>query len=227
MRLLVTTTGPDETQAIAALLAPALVSGDVLALEGDLGAGKTTFVRGLATAMGIDPNRVSSPTFIIVQEYESDLDRPLLHVDSYRVGDESELDAIGWDEMLERREALIVIEWPERISSRLPREMIIIRLVHAGPHQRDIEMIIPDSWRDRFTIVADQWPGRIVEPKDSSHMRASTGADSTCPVCEEPLRSNEHHPFCSERCRLVDLGRWFRGQYSVSRPLRDDDELEP
>lgn len=226
MKLLTTTRGPEETQAIAALLAPAMVTGDVIALEGDLGAGKTTFVRGLAEAIGIEPNRVSSPTFILVQEYESDDVRTLVHVDAYRISDESELDAIGWDEMLEQRDAVVVIEWPERVSARLPREMMVVRLVHAGQDERDVEIVIPESWRERFAMIADRWPGQIISTDSSSATQSPPTSDAVCPVCEEALVTSEHHPFCSERCRLVDLGRWFHGRYSISRPLRDDDEFE-
>lgn len=223
MKLLASTSNPQQTQEIAALLAPALVAGDVVALEGDLGAGKTTFVRGLADAMGIEPNRVSSPTFIIVQEYESLDDRTLVHVDAYRVSDEAELDALGWDELLAARDAVIVIEWPERIPSRLPRDLVTVRLIHTGGDQRDIEIIVPESWRERFEIITDGWPGLVVR-RDESTPRTE---GARCPVCGAALTTSEHHPFCSERCRLVDLGQWFRGRYSLSRPLRDDDELEP
>src|SRR5690349_20654727 len=96
-------TSPEYTQALGRSLARVLAPGDVILLEGDLGAGKTTFVRALASGLGIDPGTVSSPTFVMVNQY-----RPaapgspeLVHVDAYRLRSPDDLDSLGWDQFFD------------------------------------------------------------------------------------------------------------------------------
>lgn len=122
---------PDE-QATARLgedIAMVLGAGDVLALSGDLGAGKTTLARALIRAMAGDPAlEVPSPTFTLVQSYETRL--PLHHFDLYRLGSPEELDELGLDEMLASGAALI--EWPDRAGDRLPGASLLLELTHEG-----------------------------------------------------------------------------------------------
>ena len=122
---------PDEraTARLGEDLAMALRPGDVLALSGDLGAGKTTLARGLVRAMAQDERLdVPSPTFTLVQSYETRV--PLHHFDLYRLGSPDELDELGLDEMLAMGVALI--EWPERAEGRLPEGAITVELTHDG-----------------------------------------------------------------------------------------------
>ena len=105
------TNGPEETEALGARLARALGPGAVVAFTGDLGAGKTAFVRGLARGLGI-PDRVTSPTFTIVNEYEGGR-LPLFHFDLYRLGCADELFDIGWEDYLARG-GVCAVEWSER-----------------------------------------------------------------------------------------------------------------
>ena len=107
----------EETWAIAARLARELVPGDVVCLEGDLGAGKTTFVQGLAAALGV-PGRVTSPTFCLVQEHQSS-DVLLVHMDLYRLDGEEGVEAIGWEDYLARG-AVLFVEWPDRAGDLIP-----------------------------------------------------------------------------------------------------------
>jgi len=107
----------EETWALARRLASELKAGDVVCLEGDLGAGKTTFVQGLAAALGV-PGRVTSPTFCIVQEHQGPAVL-LVHMDLYRLTGEDDVLAIGWEDYLARG-AILVIEWPERAGSLIP-----------------------------------------------------------------------------------------------------------
>jgi tRNA threonylcarbamoyladenosine biosynthesis protein TsaE len=100
-----------ETSAAGRELAAALQRGAVVLLSGDLGAGKTAFVRGLAAGLGIDPNEVSSPTFTLVQEYRGGR-LTLYHVDLYRL-QAGEVDDLGLDELTE--EGVTAIEWPDRL----------------------------------------------------------------------------------------------------------------
>ena len=122
---------PDEraTARLGEDLAMALRAGDVLALSGDLGAGKTTLARGLIRAMAEDARLdVPSPTFTLVQSYETRV--PLNHFDLYRLTSPFELDELGLDVMLATGAALI--EWPERAGDRLPKGAVTVELTHAG-----------------------------------------------------------------------------------------------
>lgn len=112
-----TTQSEDETSRVGAALAAALSPGAVLLLSGDLGAGKTAFVRGLAQGLGVSPDEVSSPTFTLVHEYRGGR-LPLQHVDLYRLG-QADLDTLGLDEALAEA-GVVAVEWPERLRRRPP-----------------------------------------------------------------------------------------------------------
>lgn len=227
MKFTLSTMSPAQTEELAGRLARALVDGDCVTLSGELGAGKTTFARGLASAMGIPRNDVSSPTFVLAQEYTSIDGRTLIHVDAYRLQGDDELDTLGWDEWLADRDAVLLVEWPERIINRLPRHRVDVRLTHLGPDTREIEIRVPRQWDERFDLAVEDWPGFIIDRTPSRAPSSPAPIQPGCAVCGERLTDHVHAPFCSERCRLVDLGRWFKGEYSITRPLRDDDEIEP
>jgi tRNA threonylcarbamoyladenosine biosynthesis protein TsaE len=132
-----------DTQALARELAATLTTGDVLLLAGDLGAGKTTFVRGLAEGLGIDPEAVSSPTFTLVHEYRGGR-LTLYHADLYRL-DRTATDDLGLDEA-GVKDGVLAIEWPDRLThdiagARLIRLEIVddgSRRISIGP--RDYSM---------------------------------------------------------------------------------------
>lgn len=107
----------EETWALASKFAATLRPGDVVCLEGDLGAGKTTFTQGLAAALKVK-GRVTSPTFCIVQEHTGD-GCLLVHMDLYRLKGEEDVEAIGWEDYLSRG-AILVVEWPERAGGLIP-----------------------------------------------------------------------------------------------------------
>ena len=125
----------EETWALAKELAKELKPGDVVCLEGDLGAGKTTFTEGLAAALGV-PGRVTSPTFCIVQEHQSP-DVLLVHMDLYRLHGEEDVEAIGWEDYLSRG-AIIAVEWPERAGALLPSSAHHVAFHHKGEEKRRI-----------------------------------------------------------------------------------------
>ena len=128
----------DETLAIGRQLGAALASGHVLALIGPLGAGKTHFVKGLARGAGVDDDRkVNSPTFVLVNEYAGRI--PLYHLDAYRLGGETELEALGFDEMI-AGDAAVVVEWADRVSGSLPPDHLQIVIDVTGPNRRDFTM---------------------------------------------------------------------------------------
>lgn len=126
----INTTDPNETFKFAARLAESLQPGDVIALEGDLGAGKTTFTKGLAKGLDIKKT-VNSPTFTIIKEYRGSL--PLYHMDVYRVADAFE--DLGFDEYFEG-DGVTVVEWAHLIQEQLPAEMLTIYLYHEGQEKR-------------------------------------------------------------------------------------------
>ncbi len=126
------TKASDETQALAARMASNAPSGLVVALSGNLGAGKTTFVQGMAVGLGVD-DRVTSPTFTLVNEYTSSDGRRLVHVDIYRLmgGAESPLQAaatFGLEEILDEGDAIVAIEWAEGVAHLLPADHLIVQI---------------------------------------------------------------------------------------------------
>jgi tRNA threonylcarbamoyladenosine biosynthesis protein TsaE len=124
------------TQKLGARLGAGLAGGELLALSGDLGAGKTAFVQGLARGLGVTSARVASPTFTIVNEHPGRV--PLIHVDLYRIADPSELEEIGLRDYLGRA-AVVAIEWFERAFEFLPAERLEIRIVATSATTRRLE----------------------------------------------------------------------------------------
>ena len=130
----ITSNSERETRSIAAALARDLAMGSVLLLSGDLGAGKTAFVRGLAEGLGVDPDEVTSPTFTIAHEYRGGR-LPLIHVDLYRL-DRADLDEIGLDQDLTTA-GVVAIEWSERLARPIPGA-VTIAIADRGGDRRDI-----------------------------------------------------------------------------------------
>jgi tRNA threonylcarbamoyladenosine biosynthesis protein TsaE len=130
------TNSPEETEAFAAGFARTLKSGDVVALDGELGAGKTAFVRGLVRGLGGDPRQVSSPTFVLLHVYQTPA-MPVFHLDAYRVAGADDFEAIGFAELLEQG-GVVVVEWAARVRELLPPAHRRIALVATGPTEREI-----------------------------------------------------------------------------------------
>ena len=126
-----------ETEAFASALASELPRGTVIALEGDLGAGKTVFSRGFARGLGIT-EPVSSPTYTIVQEYPLPGGGMLYHLDLYRIDDSRSALAFGVDEFLDDPGSIALVEWPERIADILPAEAVRIEIRHLSDSGREI-----------------------------------------------------------------------------------------
>lgn len=125
---------PEDTAAFANRLGILLKAGDILTLEGDLGAGKTTFSKGIAKGLGVERN-VNSPTFTIMKEYMGRL--PLYHMDVYRLGDEWE--DLGFDEYFEGA-GVCLIEWAHLIKEQLPAERLEISIFHTSELERRFEL---------------------------------------------------------------------------------------
>lgn len=146
----------EQTMAIGAAVAQALRPGDLVGLIGELGAGKTQFVRGLARGMGVDPSRVSSPTFVFLQEYppqEGD-GAVLAHVDAYRLTGPQDLPSIGWEGRGEelRDGAVLVVEWADRILGAMGDDWLGVRIAHHGDG-RNLTLTAHGQWADRMPAV--------------------------------------------------------------------------
>ena len=140
---------PEATERLGAALARSIRPGDVIALFGDLGAGKTTLSRGLLRGLGFEGD-VASPTFPIVQPYE-ELQVPLWHVDLYRIEDPAEIEELALEEA--RAHAALVIEWPERLGLALWRDSLELHLAVADGGARSLTARVPPAWGKR-------WPPR-------------------------------------------------------------------
>ncbi|OAI57881.1 hypothetical protein AYO47_01465 [Planctomyces sp. SCGC AG-212-M04] len=151
-------TSEAETDRLAAAFADVLERGDVVAFEGTLGAGKTRFVRGLASALHADRSFVSSPTFGLVQHYDGDV--PLVHIDAYRLSDAAEFERMGGAELFDP-EGITLIEWSERIAGSLPRERWVVAARHAGETSR--EYVVRSTHREALRRMTGVKAIRLAE----------------------------------------------------------------
>jgi tRNA threonylcarbamoyladenosine biosynthesis protein TsaE len=127
-----------ETETVAAEVAQTLKGGECIALDGELGAGKTQFVRGLVRALGGDPHSVSSPTFVLLNIYDGGRLK-VFHLDAYRVGGADDFEAIGFAELLEQR-GVVVVEWADRVKDLLPKSLIRVKIEATGESRRRIDI---------------------------------------------------------------------------------------
>ena len=194
----VVTGSAEETEKLAEELASIFPEDETLALKGELGAGKTTFVRGLARAWDIT-EPLTSPSYNLLAIHRGS--RNLLHLDAYRLSGPDELETIGWDDVLGTPETVVAVEWASRIEAALPPNRIIVVLEHVAEHTRAITLGAPDGLAGRLEGL-NEW------------RRPPT----RCPTCGgdvEPAAAAAAPPFCSPRCRLVDLGRWMNEEYRI------------
>lgn len=220
MRVERISTSVEYTAALARGLADILEFGDVVALRGEMGAGKTTFVRALARALGAGEGLASSPTFVMVNQYPFEQPRlgrgQLVHVDAYRLTSGEDVETLGWDALFDpaskgaRGRAVAVIEWADRIAGVMPDERIVITITPTGEETRAFVFEFPESWRGRAML------GRFAANEPT---RCRISAEWVSPT-------GEHYPFASERAKLADLHRWFSGTYTASREIRPEDADE-
>jgi len=139
----IVTNSPAETEQLASALADFLAPGMVLAFVGDLGAGKTTFTRGLARGLGIKAP-VTSPTYTIVNEYDTGR-LHLIHFDMYRLTSVEELFEIGWEDY-RAQGAVLVVEWSENVAEALGPDTVTIQIEKTGNESRDITITGLPGW---------------------------------------------------------------------------------
>ena len=138
----------EATEALGRLLAGMLRAGDVIALSGELGAGKTTLARGILAALGL-AGEAPSPSFSLVISYAPpDVRLPLWHVDLYRIEEADELDELGLDDA--RGDTALLIEWPERMGGRLWGDALRLALEPAHPSGRCLTWAAPAAWEGRW-----------------------------------------------------------------------------
>lgn len=213
------TESPQATHELGCVLGAALWAGDFVALHGQLGAGKTALVRGIAAGMGLDARAVSSPTFVIASEYTQaagvgEGPVPLVHVDAYRLaGGEEELDTIGWDRVCDGS-SVVAVEWAEHLGAALERRagpqrrsLADVTIEATGAESRSIALDAPASWTRR-----PGWNTLAGRATASSEPRDWT----TCPATGKPVPPDAPTwPFADERARLADLHKWLTGRYTV------------
>ncbi|HVU63309.1 MAG TPA: tRNA (adenosine(37)-N6)-threonylcarbamoyltransferase complex ATPase subunit type 1 TsaE [Phycisphaerales bacterium] len=237
MHLTFHTNSEDQTITLGLSLGRTLRPGDILALDGELGSGKTRLVRGIAEGLGLDPAQVSSPTYVLVHEYTQPagtagttgeasrfVETPLYHMDAYRLDGPHDLDSLGWDRIIDCF-GVVVIEWAERIAAALAKEPTLarVRIETEGPTSRRLDLVAPKAWAQR-----PQW--RSLQSLAASPERAAglPPGWTRCPVTGQNVPPDSPtFPFANERARLADLGKWLTGAYTVARDLTEDDLTDP
>lgn len=152
-----------ETESLGQAIGRGVKGGEVLALIGELGAGKTALVRGIAAGLGVPPVSVSSPTFVMIHEYRGRL--PLIHVDLYRLHTNAEAESIGMQDYF-TGQAIIVIEWADRFPTLLPEDRLEVRLTHRSLATRKAQLTAhgPQSLALLTQIKQAQRPTRRSTP---------------------------------------------------------------
>ena len=190
-----------------------------LLLSGDLGAGKTTLVRGIARGMGADDTAVASPTFTLRMDHRGET-RTLAHIDAWRIG-AHDLESIGMDELL-AQSGVIAVEWPEKLGAQLPSRHLRVTLdytqsTHVDGEAHELGRIITVD----ATALGARESRRIVQGLDLL-VRSPSIAPLLCPVCgASTTRSAQDNsggvlPFCSRRCRMADLGDWLAMRHRIA-----------
>ena len=146
----VSSRSPDETRILGASLAPAMLPGDVVSLSGDLGAGKTVFVQGLARALGVDAP-VTSPTFTLIHEYRGRY--PIVHLDVYRLDSFQEVLDLGYEELL-NPEAVLIVEWGDAVAPLLPRRYLGVEILRGDPDEEDTRVV-------NFRPTGPEWVSKL------------------------------------------------------------------
>ena len=145
-----------RTERFGQMLAQAVEPGTTIALDGNLGAGKTHLVAAIAVGLGVHRRQISSPTFVLIHEYEGRL--PVYHFDACRLGDVDEFLALGVTELFES-DGVCLVEWACRVEAALPADRVAIRIEHTGPTSRTIEIRSTGERSERVVEQLRALPG--------------------------------------------------------------------
>jgi tRNA threonylcarbamoyladenosine biosynthesis protein TsaE len=155
------THSPEQTRSAGMLLGRLLSPGDVVLLSGDIGAGKTTFVQGLARSLKTG-DYIQSPTFTIVAEHAgtSHEDKPirLYHIDLYRLTGTNDIDSFGFTEYLDDPDGVTVIEWPERAAAAMPEAYLLVELRYVADTKRNVRLTPQGS---RYAMTIDRFRAEV------------------------------------------------------------------
>lgn len=175
--LRVTTRSAQETSILGTALAALLLPGDIVSLTGELGAGKTVFVQGLAAALGVD-REVTSPSFTLVHEYEARY--PIVHVDFYRLDSFQEVLDLGFEELLDP-DAIVLLEWGDAVEPLLPNSYLTVDLRRVPDPEAVDERVV--TFRPRGT----EWIRKLLEMRST----AETLLDAASPETGDAARFRE------------------------------------
>lgn len=139
----------EETLRLGAVFSKVLKAQDIVFLKGDLGAGKTVFTKGIAQSLGLNPQSVNSPTFVLMNFYEGRL--PLYHFDLYRLEKPEEIKSVSFDEYF-YGDGISIIEWPERLGNLSPKEFWLVELTHQGGDRRRICISYPSNPQRKISL---------------------------------------------------------------------------
>ena len=139
----------EETIDTGRRFARRLKKGDIVCLKGDLGAGKTVFAKGVAQGLGVKPQAVNSPTFVLMNYYAAKV--PLYHFDLYRLEKPQELASVNFDEYFYGN-GICLIEWPQRLGTQIPKNHWLVELKHKNEHERDLCISYPSNPRQKFSL---------------------------------------------------------------------------
>jgi tRNA threonylcarbamoyladenosine biosynthesis protein TsaE len=155
----ISSSSPQKTEQIGLSLGEILIKGDIIALSGELGTGKTTLVRGMAQGMGLEKEDVVSPSFTLVNEYRGH--PPLFHLDLYRLHDEKELLDVDFEAYI-RGEGVVVIEWADKISRAIPADALWITLRYVADERREI---VAQGRGARYELIIEELQRRVYNKK--------------------------------------------------------------
>jgi len=147
--------GPGDTIRLGKSIGELLRPGNVVALIGDLGAGKTTLAKGIAVGVGVeDESEVTSPSFVLVNEYQGRF--PVYHADLYRLREACEVEDLGWEEFIFGG-GISLLEWAEKIPEILPEERIEVRISWIGPDERKFLIAGKGAQAENILLVMKKW----------------------------------------------------------------------